>query len=51
MPSGMDGITKVPYGIGLGAKKPGAATLICRSQGSLALITHLDAGKLVEMGV
>lgn len=51
MPSGTDGITKVPSGIGPGAKKPGTATLICCNRGSLALITHLDVRKLVEMGV
>ena len=51
MPLGMDGITKVPYGIGPGTKKLGAKKLICCSRGSLALITHLDVRKLVEMGV
>ena len=50
MPSGMGSVVSVPSGIGPESKKPGAATLICCSRRSLALMTHLGTKKLLEIG-
>ena len=50
MPSGIGLVVSVPFGIGPESRKPGAATLICYSRGSLVLMTHLGAKKLLEIG-
>ena len=49
MPLGMGLMANVPSGIGLESRKPGAATLIRCSRGSLASMTHLGAKKLLEI--
>ena len=49
MPSRIGVVAKVPSGIGLVIKKPGAATLIQCNRGSLALMTHFGAWKLLEI--
>ena len=49
MPSGIGSVVSVPSGIRPVVRKPRAATLIWYRQGSLALITHLGAWKLLEM--
>ena len=51
MPSKMGSVVSVPSGIGLEIKKPGVATLVCCSWGSLALMTHLGTKKLLEIGM
>ena len=51
MPSGMGAVVSVPSGTGLLRGKLGATTLICCSQGSLALMTHLGAWKLFDIGM
>ena len=51
MPSSMGSVVSVPSGIGPAVRKPGAVTLIRCRRGSLALITHLGAWKLLEMGM
>ena len=51
MPSKMGSMVSVPFGIGLEIKKPGVATLVCCSWGSLALMTHLGTKKLLEIGM
>ena len=50
MPSGIGSAACVPSGISLESRKLGAATLIHCSRGSLALMTHLGAKKLLEIG-
>ena len=51
VPSGIGSVVSVPSGIGPAVRKPGAVTLIRCRRGSLALITHLGAWKLLEMGM
>ena len=50
MPLGMGSAMSVPSGIGPESKKPGATMLIHCNQGTLALMTHLVAKKLLEIG-
>ena len=50
MPSGMGSVVSVPSRIGPESRKPGAAMLIRCSRESLALMTHLGAKKLLEIG-
>ena len=45
IPPSMGLVASVPFGIRPGSRKPGAATLIRCSRGSLALMTHLGAKK------
>ena len=51
MPSGIGVVANVPLGIGLVVRKSGVATLIHSSRGSLALMTHFSAKKLLEIGM
>ena len=51
MPSGMGSVVSVPSGTGPMRRKPGAATLIRCRRGSLALMTHLGAWKLLDIGM
>ena len=51
MPSGIEPVASVPSGIGPVTRNPGAATLILCRRGSLALIMHFDAWKVLEIGV
>ena len=51
MPSGMGSAARVHLGIRLERRKPGAATLIYCNRGSLALMMHLGAWKLFDIGM
>jgi len=51
IPSDMGLVVRTPSRIGLEIKKLGAATLICYSRGSLALMTHLGVWKLLDIGM
>ena len=51
MPSGMGVVVKVPFSTGPVVRKPRVATLIRCSRGFLALMTHLGAKKLLEIGM
>ena len=50
MPSGIGLVVSVPFGTRLESRKSEAATLIHYSRGSLVLMTHLGAKKLLEVG-
>ena len=51
IPSGMGVVISTLSTFGLGRRKPSAAMLIQCRWGSLALMTHLGAWKLDEIGV
>ena len=51
IPSGMGVRISMPYTFGPGRRKPGTTMLIQWRWGSLALMTHLGAWKLDEIGV
>ena len=51
MPLGIGLVVRTTFGIGLVIGKPGAATLVRYSRGSLALLTHLGAWKLLDIGM
>ena len=51
IPLKMGVVVCTPFGFGPGRRKPGAATLILCRHGSFALITHLGARKVLEIGV
>jgi len=51
IPFGMGLVLRTSSGIGSVIRKLGAATLIRCSQGSLALMTHLGAWKLLDIGM
>ena len=50
-PFGIGMVARVPSSISPVTRKPGVATLIRCSWGSFALITHLGAWKLLDIGV
>ena len=50
MPSSIGSVASVPPRIRPESRKPGVATLVRYSRGSLALMTHLGAKKLLEIG-
>ena len=50
IPLGMGLVERMPSSIGPVVRKPGAATLIWCSRGSLALMTHLGIWKLLDIG-
>ena len=51
MPSRIGVVANMRFGIGPVLRKPGAATLIRCSQGSLALMRNLGAWKLLDIGM
>ena len=51
MPSGIGPVASVPFGIEPVIRNPGVATLILCRRESLALITHFDAWKVLEIGM
>ena len=51
IPSGMCSMVTAPSGIGPESRKPKAAMLIRCNLGSQALMTHLGAWKLFDIGV
>ena len=51
VPFDIGSVVNVPSGTGPGRRKPRAATLIWCNRGSLALMTHFGAKKLLEIGM
>ena len=51
IPFGVGLLVRMPSEIGPKIRNPGATTLICYSRGFLALMMHLGALKLLDIGM